>query len=297
MSHVSVLLRPAVDALNLAKGMTVVDGTFGFGGHSRAIAKELGKDGRLISFDADASVFAESTVKEIEMLTTFMPVAENFRNIVEALERLHVTEINAALLDLGLSSTQLEASGRGFSFQKDEPLLMTFNTQPGEDDVTAQVIVNRWKPETIATVLQGFGDERYGWRIAQGIVAARKIGEITTTFQLVDIIKQSTPTGYHHGKTHFATRTFQALRMAANDELGAIEKGIDGAFVNLMKGGRIAVISFHSIEDRLVKQLFKKKVDEGSAKAVFKKPLTPDDDELMANPRARSAKLRVIEKT
>ncbi len=296
MSHVSVLLQPSIDALHLAKGMTVVDGTFGFGGHSRAIAKVIGKSGRLISFDADASVFDDAHVKEIEALTKFTYVTENFRTILEALTRLEVVEIDGALFDLGLSSTQLEASGRGFSFQKDEPLLMTFKKEPSEDDVTAKVIVNSWKPETIATVLQGFGDERYGWRIAQEIVAARKLGEIMSTFQLVEIIKQSTPTGYHHGKTHFATRTFQALRMAVNDELGAIEKGIDGAFTKLKVGGRIAVISFHSIEDRLVKQLCKKKVEEGSGKVVFKKPLTSLDDELLVNPRARSAKLRVIER-
>ena len=296
MSHVSVLLQPSIDALNLAKGMTVVDGTYGGGGHSHAIAKVIGKSGRLISFDADASVFDDAHVKEIEALTKFTRVTENFRSIREALTRLEVVEIDGALFDLGLSSTQLEASGRGFSFQKDEPLLMTFKKVPSEDDVTALVIVNTWKPETIATVLQGFGDERYGWRIAQGIVAARKLGKITTTFQLVEIIKQSTPNGYHHGKTHFATRTFQALRMAVNDELGAIEKGIEGAFAKLKVGGRVAAISFHSIEDRLVKQLYKKKVEEGSAKAIFKKPLTPDDDELVVNPRARSAKLRVIEK-
>ena len=296
MSHVSVLLQPSIDALNLAKGMTVVDGTYGGGGHSRAIAKVIGKSGRLIAFDADAAVFADEKTKEIEALTKFTRVTENFRTMKAVLTRLEVAEIDGALFDLGLSSTQLEASGRGFSFQKDEPLLMTFKKAPSEDDVTTKVIVNTWKPETIATVLQGFGDERYGWRIAEGIVAARKIGEITTTFQLVEIIKQSTPTGYHHGKTHFATRTFQALRMAVNDELGAIEKGIEGAFAKLKVGGRIAVISFHSIEDRLVKQLCKKHVEEGSAKAIFKKPLTPDDDELMVNPRARSAKLRVIEK-
>lgn len=300
MSHVSVLLEESLAALNLRKGMTVVDGTFGFGGHSTRVAKAIGMDGRLIAFDADESVFTNDKgsehVKELERLTAFTSVPENFRHMSEALKRLSIERIDAALFDLGLSSTQLEASGRGFSFQKDEPLVMTFKKAPEETDVTAKVIVNTWSPETISTILRGFGDERYAWRIAQGIVAARKQREISTTFELVEIVKASTPVGYHHGKTHFATRTFQALRMAVNDELGAIEKGIEGAFTHLVKGGRIAVITFHSIEDRLVKQLFKKMVEEGSAAALWKKPLTPGDDELMVNPRSRSAKLRAIEK-
>ena len=303
MSHVSVLLEESLAALHLQKGMTVVDGTFGFGGHSTAIAKVIGMEGQLIAFDADESVFAKDKgsahVKELERLTRFTSVPENFRHISEALKRLHVERIDAALFDLGLSSTQLEVSGRGFSFQKDEPLLMTFKETPDESDVTAEVVVNEWSKETLTTILSGFGDERYAWRIAGGIIEARKKNEgkrITTTFELVNIIKSSTPVGYHHGKTHPATRTFQALRMAVNDELGAIEKGIEGAFAALAPKGRIAVISFHSIEDRLVKQLFKKKVEEGSATAVFKKPQTSGDEELAGNPRARSAKLRAIEK-
>ena len=296
MSHVSVLLRPSIDALTLHKGMIVVDGTFGFGGHSRSIAKEIGKDGQLVSFDADASVFTDELVSELSALTKFTQVPKNFRHISDELTCLGIAEIGGALFDLGLSSTQLEASGRGFSFQKDEPLLMTFKTHPDEQDVTAKVIVNAWSAESIATILRGFGDERYAWRIAQGIVEARKTSEIASTLRLVEIVKAATPVGYHHGKTHFATRTFQALRMAVNDELGAIEQGIEGSFKKLAPGGRIAVISFHSIEDRLVKQLFKKKVEAGIALAIFKKPHIPDDDELKQNPRARSAKLRVIEK-
>ena len=296
MSHVTVLLEPAVEALNLKKGMVVVDATFGFGGHSMAIAKCIGKSGQLVSFDADASVFSEATQEELSSFANFSFAAENFRHMHSVLTDRGVTGIDAALFDLGLSSTQLELSGRGFSFQKDEPLLMTFSAQPSESDVTGVTIVNNWSAETIATILRGFGDERYAWRIAQGIVKERKIGEITTTRQLVDIIKRSTPSGYHHGKAHPATRTFQALRMAANDELGSIDKGIEGAFTLLRSGGRIAVISFHSIEDRLVKQLFKKKVEQGIGIAVFKKPVIPNEAELLRNPRSRSAKLRVIEK-
>ena len=167
MSHVSVLLEESLAALHLQKGMTVVDGTFGFGGHSTAIAKAIGMEGQLIAFDADESVFAKDKgsthVKELERLTRFTSVPENFRHIGEALKRLHVERIDGALFDLGLSSTQLEVSGRGFSFQKDEPLLMTFKETPDKSDVTAEVIVNEWSKETLTTILSGFGDERYAW--------------------------------------------------------------------------------------------------------------------------------------
>jgi 16S rRNA (cytosine1402-N4)-methyltransferase len=293
MSHVTVLLQPSIEALALTEGMTVVDGTFGGGGHSLEIAKRIGRAGRLYSFDADSSVFDEKKVQELGRFTEFHPVRDNFRNAGEALKHL---EIDAALLDLGLSSNQLEASGRGFSFQRDEPLLMTFGASPVQGDVTAGSVVNEWKEETIAAVLFGFGEERYAKSIARAIGKARVTKRIETTKELVDIVRSATPARYHHGKTHPATKTFQALRMAVNDELGAIEDGIRALFDRLRPGGRLAVISFHSVEDRKVKQLLRAYAGDGKGKQVTKKPIVPDDEELTANPRARSAKLRVIEK-
>ncbi len=296
MAHTSVLLNESIEFLALQEGMTVLDATFGAGGHSCRIAEVIGSGGRLISLDADKSVFTKERTEKLEHLTAFTPVVENFRNAGEVLERLCVPSVDAELFDLGLSSTQLEDSGRGFSFRRDEPLWMTFKQEPEEGDVTAESIVNEWSEETIATILKGFGEERYARSIAKGIITARGAGPLMRTGQLVEVIHDHTPTRYHYGRTHFATRTFQALRMAANDELGAIESGIGGAFAHLAPGRRIAVISFHSIEDRLVKQMFKGFVTEGIAKAVTKKPVVPSDEEVEENPRARSAKLRVIEK-
>ena len=296
MTHTSVLLQETIAGLGLEPGMSAIDGTFGAGGHSREIAKAIGKKGRLIAFDADDAVFSEEIVQELGHLSGFVPVTENFRHIKETLKRLKVKEVDAIVLDLGLSSTQLEHSGRGFSFQRNEPLRMTFISAPKKDDVTAQSVVNQWSEESIATILKGFGEERFAGRIARAIVSERLNTPIMTTDQLVAVIKGATPGGYHRGRIHFATRTFQALRMAVNDELGAIEAGVKDGFESLGQKGRIAVISFHSIEDRLVKHLFRDLVKEKRAVLVNKKPIISERDETRRNPRARSAKLRVIEK-
>ncbi len=294
--HVSVLLQEGVDALALRKGMTTIDGTFGAGGHSLAIAERIGKEGRLISFDADASVFTDVKVQELERLTQFTGVNENFRNAGEVLKRLGIGAIDGAIFDLGLSSTQLEASGRGFSFLRDEPLAMTFRAEPGASDVTAQTIVNDWSEASIEAILKGFGEERFARAIAHGIVTAREVSPITRTGQLAEVIRTHTPGWYHRGRTHFATRTFQALRMAVNDELGAIEHGVREVGATLAPGGRIAVISFHSVEDRAVKQLFLAMVATGDFAKITKKPIVPSKEEIERNPRSRSAKLRIIER-
>ncbi len=296
MAHKSVLLNECIESLLLREGMTVLDATFGAGGHSRRIAEVIGTKGHLIAFDADASVFSEDKLQELGCLTQMTPIAENFRSVGETLKRLDIADVGAVLFDLGLSSTQLEESGRGFSFQRTEPLEMTFKHKPEEGDTTAAEIVTHWSQETIATILKGFGEERFARSIAKGIVEQRKVHPITTTGELVEVIRVSTPGWYHRGRTHFATQTFQALRMAVNDELGAIESGIRGVFECMVPGGRIAVISFHSIEDRAVKQLFRSMKEDGSVQFVTKKPIIPNATELKENPRARSAKLRVVEK-
>lgn len=296
MTHKSVLLQEVIESLNLHRGGTYVDGTFGAGGHSRQIARTIGKEGHLISFDQDATVFNGEIIRAISEDTRFTHIVENFGNVKAALETLNMERIDGAMFDLGLSSTQLEESRRGFSFQRDEPLWMTFKNAPQKEDVTAIDIVNHWSEESIATILKGFGDERFARSIARGIVEARGIAPINTTRALVEIIRSHTPGWYHRGRTHFATRTFQALRMAVNDELGVIERGIRGVFELLAPEGRIAVITFHSIEDRLVKQLFRDLKEQGLVEMVTKKPIVPSEAELRENPRARSAKLRIIEK-
>ncbi len=296
MTHTSVLLHECIESLSLKEGMTVVDGTFGAGGHSRRIAEVIGSKGQLVAFDADKSVFSDEKQNMLLSLTRFISVAENFRNIDEVLTRFNILTIDAALFDLGLSSTQLEVSGRGFSFQRDEPLTMTFVEKPEQGQTTAEEIVNHWSEESIATILKGFGEERFAGRIARGIVETRMKSPITRTSELVEIIRLYIPARFRNGKTHFATQTFQALRMAVNDELGVITAGVEGALKHITTGGRIAVISFHSVEDRVVKQLFRRLADEGTVLPITKKPIVPSESEIKANPRSRSAKLRVIQK-
>lgn len=297
MDHVSVLSQEVIASLIPKKGGVFVDATFGGGGHSRSIARLIGKTGRLIAFDADETVFAEPLVRELTQLTDFTPIAKNFRSLGQELRQRMIGEIDGALFDLGLSSIQLEASGRGFSFQRDEPLLMTFAKHPEEGATTASAIVNGWKEENIIAILRGFGEERFAGPIARAIVKKRKVAPILVTSQLVEVIHQSTPDWYHRGKTHFATRTFQALRMAVNDEFGAIEAGISSGIEALRKGGRMAIISFHSGEDRLVKNLLRKySRDLSLVTLVNKKPIVSSQSEMKENPRSRSAKLRVLEK-
>jgi len=294
--HKSVLLQEVITAILPKDGGVFVDATFGAGGHSRSLANAIGRTGHLIAFDADETVFSDEQMKKLAELTHFEPIIANFRTAGEKLSQRPGVLIDGAIFDLGLSSTQLEESGRGFTFQKNEPLEMTFQSAPGASDTTAFIVVNEWSEESITTILRGFGEERFARGIAKKILETRKLGSIKTTAELVEIIHESTPGWYQRGKTHFATRTFQAIRMAVNDELGAIEAGIIGVVSHMRPGARIAIISFHSIEDRTVKQLLKRLVAEGQLVAITKKPITASEGELKENPRARSAKLRVAEK-
>ncbi|MEI6057585.1 MAG: 16S rRNA (cytosine(1402)-N(4))-methyltransferase RsmH, partial [bacterium] len=228
-------------------------------------------------------------------------------DLTKVLDGLGIQHANRIMIDLGLSSDQFETSGRGFSFQKNEPLLMTFKsprveslatekTNSGDYVLTARDIVNTWEEENIADIIFGYGDERYSRRIARVIVESRAERPIETTFDLVDIIKRATPTKYHHGKIHPATKTFQALRITVNDEIGALKDGLVKGFERLAVGGRMAIISFHSIEDRLVKNYYREQVAAGRGTILTKKPLTACAQEVSENPRSRSAKLRIIEK-
>ena len=221
-------------------------------------------------------------------------VLSDYRNIDKVLADLKVEKVDAILLDLGLSSDQLDVSGRGFTFRRDEPLLMTF--AESEQKVDARVIVNNWGEETIADILYGYSDERYSRRIAKAIILARKTKPIETTYDLVRIIENVVPAGYRRGKTHFATKTFQALRIAVNDEITALKEGMDKGWSFLKIGGRMAIMSFHSVEDREVKNFFRDKVKLKEGRFINKKPIIPTDIEIKENPRSRSAKLRVIEK-
>lgn len=292
--HQSVLLHEVLDQLDIAKNAVVVDATLGGAGHAAELVARLSSKGTFIGFDADEAAIERAKVRLRDAKPTVHLINRNFRHLDSALTELSIEKVDAFLFDLGWSSFQLEA-GRGFSFQSDEPLLMTYASAPSEAEITAEEIVNDWAESSIADILYGWGDERYSRRIAKGIVEAREAeGRITTAKALAAIIERSVPHGYAHGRTHAATKSFQALRIAANDEIGALRDALMGVQLHAAKGARIAIIAFHSIEDRLVKQTFKEWATRGLGEVVTKKPLSPTLDEIKSNPRARSAKLRVF---
>lgn len=292
--HRTVLLNETIEGLNLPKEAVVLDATFGGGGHSREILEKY-PDAKIIALDQDKTVWdrAKGKFKGLEKRIFF--INENFRNL-DALLDFPEKNFDAIIFDLGLSSDQLEDSGRGFSFLKNEPLLMTMKANPSPEDLTAEDIVNDWSEKSLADIIYGYGEERFARRIAKGIAEARKKKRIKTTADLVEIIGESVPPAYKHGKIHFATRTFQALRIAVNDELGALREGLQKGFGILKKEGRMAVISFHSLEDRIVKRFYKEAEKKGEAILINKKPIIAKEEEVKNNRKSRSAKLRILEK-
>ena len=295
--HVPVLLKETIESLLIQKGDRVVDATLGGGGFSQKVCEIFGRDVTVIGLDADVDAVSrvKEAMKDSECNISFE--VSNFSDIEEVLDRSGYDEVEKVVFDLGLSSFQIDDSGRGFSFQKNEPLRMTFSKEVPTDGVTAEDIVNTWSEDVLKTIISAYGEEVHAGRISKGLVEARKKGRIETTFDLVEVIEDSVPRGYKKGKINPATKTFQALRMAVNDEITALEKGLDGSFKRLAVGGRIAVISFHSLEDRVVKRFFMSKEKEGSAVRVTKKPIRPTHEEVLNNRRSRSAKLRILEKT
>ncbi|OGG58912.1 16S rRNA (cytosine(1402)-N(4))-methyltransferase [Candidatus Kaiserbacteria bacterium RIFCSPHIGHO2_02_FULL_49_16] len=294
--HRAVLLHEVVENLCIQESDVVVDATLGGAGHARAIAKQLGNDGVFVGFDLDESAI-ERTGEVLQDLRkpTIHLINANFRDLSAELSKLGITRINKAVFDLGWSGYQLEA-GRGFSFLKDEPLSMSYSTLSPSAALTAATIVNKWEEENIADVIFGWGEEHYSRRIAKKIVEQRAKSPIGTSLELAGIIRAAVPPAYRYGRIHPATRTFQALRIAVNDEIGALKEGLLAAWNQLVAGGRIAVISFHSIEDREVKTQFLLWEKAGEGKRITHKPICAGNEELGINPRARSAKLRVIEK-
>ncbi len=291
MKHVTVLQQEAVEGLSLQADSTVVDATFGSGGHATKIIEHLDEKGTYIGIDADATALQGQS---FETKATVHLVNDNFRNISQILRSLHIDHVDAMLADLGWRMEQFSEGGKGFSFKEDEPLLMTFG-DPEHYPFTAYDIVNDWEEESIADIIYGYGDERQSRRIAKAIVAARKTGPIETTKQLTTCIESVIPRRHFH-KVHPATKTFQAFRMAVNDELGALEDFLKEGFAHLAPGGHMAIITFHSLEDRVVKQYFRTLKEAGLGALVTKKPIVASQEELEANPRARSAKLRIIQK-
>lgn len=290
-AHTSVMTAEVLKSLNLQKGDVVLDATAGQGGHSEALLQKSSI--RLIALDADKEAVEASTVRLKRFAKRMQIVEGNFADTAEVLKRLDVSFINKAVFDLGWNRGQLH-SGRGFSFLQDEPLNMSYGATP-HSGFSAADILNKWSEKALADVLFGYGEERYARPIARAVVARRKIKPLNTTIELVEIIRDAVPAVYRRGRLHPATRSFQALRVAVNDELKVIEKGLQTAWEHLACNGRIVVISFHSIEDRLVKQTFRRLASEGGH-VLYKKPLIASRAENIANPSARSAKLRAIEK-
>jgi 16S rRNA (cytosine1402-N4)-methyltransferase len=296
MKHISVLLGESIDGLNIKSGDTVIDGTLGGGGHTLEIIKRFGKSVKIICFDLDKDAISRSKKIIDETESDVIFETTGFQNIDTVLDNLKIEKVDRILLDLGLSSFQLEEGERGFTFLKDEPLLMTMKRSPSENDLTAYKIVNTWEEETLADIIYGFGEEKFSRKIAKAIVEARIEKEIATTFDLVKIIEGAVGKYYKGKRINPSTRTFQALRIATNSELSNLEQVIQKGFNRLSVGGRMAIISFHSLEDRIVKKAFVELKSKGIATIITKKPIVPSDKEIKINPRSRSSKLRIIEK-
>ncbi len=292
-NHITVFRDEAVDALRIKPDSIIVDATVGSGGHTQHIVSKLSSAGCFVGLDADST--AINTLKHLETEATTHLKVGNFRNIDTILDEVNITQVDGVLADLGWRMEQFSGNGKGFSFSVDEPLIMTF----GDKELypfTAHDIVNYWNEEDIQQIIKAYGEERYYRRIAEAIVEARAQAPILTSVQLADIIGEAVPKTYRNGKTNPATKTFQALRITVNDELDALSTFIEKAISRLSPGGRIAIITFHSIEDRIVKLAFKSYEQREIGKPVTKKPMVPTRDEQVNNRRARSAKLRIFEK-
>lgn len=313
--HITVLLEEAVEGLNIRPDGIYVDCTLGGAGHSAAIAGKLGPQGRLVALDQDETALAHARVRLAAFGETVTLVKSNFRHLVQALREANVPEkdglpqVDGVLFDLGVSSPQLDEAERGFSYNHDAELDMRMDR---DCELTAAAIVNEWEEKEIANILREYGEEKFARSIARHIAAARAKGPIATTGELVELIKSAIPAPARRTGPHPAKRTFQALRIAVNDELGAFRDALADTINVLKPGGRAAVITFHSLEDRICKTMFAAEVAHctcppdfplcvcggggGRLRLTPRKPILPSEQELADNPRARSAKLRIAEK-
>lgn len=308
--HVTVLLNEAVAGLNVRPDGTYVDATLGGGGHSSAILNQL-TTGRLYSFDQDQTAikYNQQHLKKFINDGRSILIEDNFRNLEAALSKNGVKGVDGVVYDLGVSSPQFDDAQRGFSYKLDAPLDMRMNQQQA---LSAMNVVNEWSYEKLVKILYRYGEERFAKQIARKIERRRESKPIKTTFELVDVIKEAIPAAARRHGGHPAKKTFQAIRIAVNDELGALEDSLEQALELLNVGGRISVITFQSLEDRLVKTMFHEQVSladelppglpvippemQPKFKLINKKPILPSQEELADNHRAHSAKLRIIER-
>jgi 16S rRNA (cytosine1402-N4)-methyltransferase len=306
--HVPVMVNEVVRYLNCSPGKTYVDGTLGGGGHAKAILEAIGRDGFLLGIDQDPDAIAYSGKSLHQFKPNVQIFHDSFTHLPQILSRLHTAKVDGILLDLGLSLYQLEGSGRGFSFMRDEPLDMRMNP---EQHVTAESLVNTMPERGLIDVIARYGEEPWAARIAKCIVDSRRRETIRSSAQLAEIVRKAIPARRRRGRIHPATRTFQAIRIAVNQELKALEKFLDVAADLLNPGGRLCILSFHSLEDRIVKDRFRTLARGCTCPPDFpkcvcgkspqlsiltKRPVRPSQAEVRANPMARSAKLRAAER-
>ncbi len=307
-SHTSVLLYECIEALNIRDGYTYIDCTTGGGGHSLEIAKRMGPNSRLICFDRDKNAIAAATERLKDHLDRITFVNDNFSSLESVIKELDIKNLGGVLADLGCSSHQFDVPERGFSYMHDAPLDMRMDV---DAPLSAFTVVNEYSEADLRRIIFDYGEERFSPRIASAIVKRRETSPIRTTLELSEIIKGAIPAKARIDGPHPAKRTFQAIRIEVNGELDAIKPVIEGAARHLVATGRIAVISFHSLEDRIVKQAFKTLSvgctcprdfpvcvcgNKPQLTEVSKKPILPSEEELLENPRSRSAKLRIAEK-
>ncbi len=305
--HVSVLLNECIENLNIKPSGIYLDGTLGMGGHSYQIASRL-TAGRLICIDRDETAIERAGKRLAPFADKITLVHGNFCDAAQILDSLSIPEVDGMLFDLGVSSPQLDETWRGFSYMHDAPLDMRMDS---EDSLSAYEVVNTWPEDRLNRILWDYGEERYARRITNAILAARETKPVESTLELVDIIKSAMPAAALREKQHPAKRTFQAIRIAVNDELGAISTMMETAPDKLRVGGRLCVISFHSLEDRIVKTAIAARENGCTCpreapvctcgfvqtlKSVKRKPILPSEEEIKTNPRSRSAKLRVAER-
>ena len=286
-------MREVIEFLDPASGEVVLDATLGGGGHAKEILDRIGPGGVLIAVDRDAEAVERAREALKGRAGRIVYVNEDFRNIEKILEIAGVGEIDGAIFDLGISSFQVDDGARGFSFMRDGPLDMRFDPS---QKLSAREVVNKFGRRELADIIRNYGEEKHAKIVAEAILAARGRKPIETTAQLRDIIARAIGGKYRHQKIHPAARTFQALRIYVNDELSAVEEAVKRAVPYLSPGGRICVISFHSLEDRIVKNAFRSLARSGEVVIRTRKPVRPCDAEVRENPRSRSAKLRVAEK-
>jgi len=297
MVHIPVLQKEVLKSLVPEPNQNFIDCTIGEGGHALAILEEILPDGRILGIDCAPELISKLKPQIIKFKKNFFLVCDNFTNLKKIVKKYNFKQVSGILFDLGISSWHLEKSGRGFSFLRNEPLDMRYHVKSNNKyqkskSLIGEKIVNDWPEKKLEKILREYGEERFAKRIAREIIESRKIRPIKTTFQLVKIIKKAVPRWYERGRIHPATRTFQALRIAVNDELKNLEKTLPQALEILEPQGRLVVISFHSLEDRIVKNFLKNQAKKKLLKVLTKKPVRPTIIEIEVNPRSRSAKLR-----